>query len=85
MSEVGYASLGDVGMGGRVRNQAMGERTGERLTVDVMSTEQTSHMYLTPPSLPRVAVFFLMTAIAAADGRDGDQWHGVGASGGCGD
>lgn len=39
---------------------------GGGLTVDVISTEQTSHMYLTPPSLPRVAVFFLMTAMLAA-------------------
>lgn len=38
-----------------------------------MSTEHTSHMYLTPPSLPRVAVFFLMTAMAAAVSRNNDQ------------
>lgn len=30
-------------------------------------------MYLTPPSLPLVAVFFLMTAIAAAEGRSDGQ------------
>lgn len=53
--------------------------------MDVMSTEQTSHIYLTPPSLPRVAVFFLMTAMAAAEGRSGDQWHDVAASSGRGD
>lgn len=62
-----------------------GKRQGRALTVDVMSTEQTSHIYFTPPSLPRVAVFFLMTAMAAAEGRTGDQWQCVGASRGCGD
>jgi len=30
------------------------------LTVDVMSDEQTSQTYLTPPSVPRDPVFFLM-------------------------
>jgi hypothetical protein len=30
-------------------------------TVDVMSEEQTSQTYLTPPSVPRVPVFFLIT------------------------
>lgn len=40
---------------------------GTRLTVEVMSTEQTSQIYLTPPSLPRVAVFFLMTAMVAVE------------------
>jgi hypothetical protein len=33
----------------------------QTLTVDVMSAEQTSQTYLTPPSPPRVAVFFLIT------------------------
>lgn len=30
------------------------------LTVEVISEEQTSHTYLTPPSVPREAVFFLI-------------------------
>lgn len=35
----------------------------EALTVLVISAEHTSQMYLTPPSVPRVIVFFLMTPI----------------------
>ena len=31
-----------------------------KLTVEVISEEQTSHTYLTPPSVPREAVFFLI-------------------------
>jgi hypothetical protein len=37
----------------------------DRLTVDVMSDEQTSHTYLVPPSVPRVPVFFLMTPMVS--------------------
>ena len=36
------------------------------LTVDVMSDEHTSHTYLTPPSVPRDAVFFLMRPMTRA-------------------
>lgn len=36
----------------------------EALTVFVISAEHTSQMYLTPPSVPRVTVFFLMTPIS---------------------
>lgn len=41
-------------------------RRMESLTVDVMSHEQTSHTYLTPPSPPLVAVFLRMTPISIA-------------------
>ena len=41
-----------------------------KLTVLVMSAEHTSQMYFTPPSLPRVAVFFLMTAMVAAKAQN---------------
>jgi len=34
---------------------------GSYLTVDVMSAEQTSQTYFTPPSPPLAAVFFRMT------------------------
>lgn len=36
------------------------------LTVDVMSDEHTSHTYLTPPSVPRDAVFFLIRPMMRA-------------------
>jgi hypothetical protein len=36
-------------------------------TVDVISAEQTSHTYFTPPSPPLAATFFLMTPILLAD------------------
>lgn len=32
-------------------------------TVDVISPEQTSHIYFSPPSVPRVTVFFRITPI----------------------
>jgi len=38
---------------------------GKSLTVDVMSAEQTSQTYLTPPSPPRVPCFFRMTPISS--------------------
>jgi hypothetical protein len=41
-------------------------KVGEALTVDVISAEQTSQTYFTPPSPPRVAVFLRITPIAAA-------------------
>ena len=37
----------------------------QQLTVDVISAEQTSQTYLTPPSPPLAAVFFLMTPMVA--------------------
>jgi hypothetical protein len=40
----------------------------EQLTVDVISAEQTSQTYFTPPSAPRAAVFLRMTPIAASPG-----------------
>lgn len=40
-------------------------KTTKQHTVDVMSTEQISQWYLTPPSPPRVTVFFLMTPISS--------------------
>jgi len=36
------------------------------LTVDVISAAQTSQMYLTPPSVPLTAVFFLIRPILVA-------------------
>lgn len=38
-------------------------RNRTELTVEVISAEQTSQTYLTPPSVVRVTVFFLMTPI----------------------
>lgn len=54
---------------GRCQGRA-GTRTEEekKLTVDVMSAEQTSQTYLTPPSPPLAAVFFLMTPMIASLG-----------------
>jgi hypothetical protein len=40
----------------------------KNLTVDVISAEQTSQTYLTPPSPPLAAVFFLMTPMVAPPG-----------------
>ena len=45
-----------------VRRVEVGD--GEILTVDVISAEQTSQTYLTPPSPPRLATFLRMTPIA---------------------
>ena len=47
----------------KVANKRVGRRA--LLTVDVISAEQTSQTYFTPPSLPRVAVFLRMTPMAA--------------------
>ena len=35
------------------------------ITVEVMSPEQTSQIYLSPPSVPRVTVFLRMTPMIA--------------------
>lgn len=44
------------------------ERKGQRsLTVDVMSAEQTSQMYLRPPSFPLTMFFLLITPISCDD------------------
>lgn len=40
---------------------------GER-TVEVISAEHTSQIYLSPPSVPRDIVFFLITPIVRACG-----------------
>lgn len=50
--------------GGARAGQGSGQRK-KKLTVDVMSAEQTSQTYLTPPSPPLAAVFFLMTPMVA--------------------
>ena len=52
----------------RVKGEQFGynfDKGGVGLTVDVISAEQTSQTYFTPPSPPRVAVFFRITPIAA--------------------
>lgn len=48
----------------------MGDRMGDgdKHAVDVMSTEQTSQIYLTPPSLPRPTVFLRITPIVVRAG-----------------
>lgn len=57
------------------------------LTVEVMSDEQTSQTYLTPPSVPRDAVFFLMRPMARDclrnQTRSGRSLEGRGARRGC--
>lgn len=44
---------------------------GRTLTVEVMSAEHTSQIYLTPPSVPLTAVFFLMTPMSCDAARHG--------------
>lgn len=47
------------------------DRHRQKLTVDVISEEQTSQTYLTPPSPPLVTVFLRMTPILP-DTPDGE-------------
>lgn len=61
------------GFRGSTKGGGCAAEAGTKLTVEVMSTEQTSQMYLTPPSLPRVAVFFLMTAMMADGGQSNHE------------
>ena len=44
-----------------------------RLTVDVISIEQTSQMYFSPPSVPLEMVFFRITPILRK--YDREQWY----------
>jgi hypothetical protein len=48
---------------------------GGQLTVDVISAEQTSQTYFTPPSAPRAAVFLRITPIAASPGGYAPPWE----------
>lgn len=56
-----HLKRGFVSLGALVKNGDW----GRGLTVAVMSAEHTSHTYLTPPSVPLMAVFFLITPILA--------------------
>ena len=50
-------------MGAKARQR---EPQGLVLTVAVISAEHTSQTYLTPPSVPRMAVFFLMRPMVSS-------------------
>jgi hypothetical protein len=46
-----------------------GEKHAKKPTVPVMSDEHTSQTYFTPPSVPLIAVFFLMRPMVQDYGR----------------
>jgi hypothetical protein len=56
---------------------------GRELTVEVISAEQTSQTYLTPPSPPLVAVFLRMTPIDSISSASPPGSMGVAMVGEC--
>ena len=80
MADAAGATYPDLSQSSDDARQTSGTRS--ELTVEVMSDEQTSHTYFTPPSVPRDAVFFLIRPIASLSPTQVGVQVSPGAAGG---
>jgi len=64
-------SASDANLAGGQHHLRETRRSSRSLTVEVISAEQTSQTYLTPPSAPRAAVFLRITPMVASPAGKG--------------